>query len=89
VFRGSLSVSPTGENFAFTNLVDGINIFSLPTLSQIGTIPEKLKPSQNFLVGLEFLDDKHVVAGGHGNVRLYNIDTLCLVSTFHSQEIAC
>lgn len=88
-FRGCLSVNPAGERLAFTNLVDGINIFSLPTLSQVGVIMEKLNPSRNFLVGVVFLDNNHIVAGGQENVRLYNIDRLCIVSTFHTKVIAC
>lgn len=31
----------------------------------------------------------HIVTGGHGSVRLYDINGLCVVSTFHGQEVAC
>ena len=76
-----------GEKLAFTNLVDGINVFSLPALSPVGAIIEKLEPDQNFLTDLTFLDDKHVVSGGCRNVKLYNTDSLCIISTFSGQGI--
>jgi hypothetical protein len=69
--------------------MDGINIFLLPTLSQVGTVTEKVEPGWNFLIGLDYLDEKHIVTGGHRNVRLYDINDLCVVSTFYSQEVAC
>jgi hypothetical protein len=69
--------------------VDGINVFSLPSLSQVGAIAEKLEPSRNFLIGLDFLDDKHVVSGGFRSLQLYDTDGLRIVSAFHGQDVAC
>ena len=68
--------------------MDGITIFSLPTLSLVGAIIEKPEPGRNFLIGLDFLDERHIVTGGHGSVRLYDINSHCVVSTFYSREAA-
>ena len=84
--RGTITVSATAQKFAFTNLLDGICVFSIRTLSSLGTISQRPKCGQNIALGLEFIDDHHLISGDHRKINLYEVDTLRLVSSFPGKD---
>jgi len=48
----------------------------LPGLAHRGTIQHRVPPMQNLTLGLAFLDNDLLVAGGFGGVIIYEISNL-------------
>jgi len=73
LFRGASAISDDNRMLAFTNLADGVEIFSIPGLVHVSTIPQETRPSQNVVLGIAFFGDNHIVVGGPGGARIYSI----------------
>lgn len=79
-------MNPVSRTLAITNLKDGVDLFSLPNFSHLGTIKQKIWPNFNVTLGIAFLGSKYIVSGGHGQVWMHEADTFCLVTGLHSDE---
>ncbi|KDR83006.1 hypothetical protein GALMADRAFT_151999 [Galerina marginata CBS 339.88] len=75
---GSAAVSEDGRVFAFTNLLDGIDVFLLPQLNHCGKIPYAIQAQANVTLGLAFIGPDSLVAGGFGEVCIYKISDMTL-----------
>ena len=73
LFRGASAISDDNRMMAFTNLADGVEIFSIPGLVHVSSIPQEACPSQNVVLGVAFFGDHHIVVGGPGGAHIYSV----------------
>ena len=66
--------------------MDGIDVFTLPHLVHLGTIEQKLHPSSNFIMGIAFVGDNHLVSGGYSQIWISEVETLRILSGLQGQE---
>jgi len=77
---GKSAVSPSRQYLAFTNLCDGVEILTLPGLVHLGTIQQNIPTVGNIVLGIQFLDDQHIIVGDQGGIRVYELLTLNLAA---------
>ncbi|KDR65280.1 hypothetical protein GALMADRAFT_232961 [Galerina marginata CBS 339.88] len=85
---GLAAISEDSHTFAFTNLFDGIEIFSLPRLIHCGSIPQNIRQQSNVTLGIFFVGNDHVVAGESGGIGMYHTTTRTLALSYHKVLVA-
>ncbi|KDR68947.1 hypothetical protein GALMADRAFT_145964 [Galerina marginata CBS 339.88] len=73
---GSAALSEDGRTFAFTNLLNGVEIFALPRLNHCGTIAQAIHQEANVTLGIAFLSNEHIVVGGFGGICIYQVSSM-------------
>jgi len=84
--RGCLVVNPSLKNVAITNLMDGVDVFTLPNLVHLGTIKQDLHPSSNVILGIAFIGHNYLVSGGYSQIWISEVETLRVLSRLQGQE---
>lgn len=79
LWSGSAAVSKDCRIYAFTNLLNGIEIFSLPGLKHCGTIAQAIQAEFNVTLGIAFNGVDHLVVGEYGGVCMYEVSTRTLL----------
>ncbi|KDR66864.1 hypothetical protein GALMADRAFT_216748 [Galerina marginata CBS 339.88] len=77
---GMSAISKAQKYIASTNLIDGIDIFTLPDLTYYGFIQQAVDLQNNLTLGLAFIDDEFIVCGGKGAIFMYRLSNLELLT---------
>jgi len=64
-----------------TNLIDDIDVFSLPNIAHLGIIKQKFQPNFSITIDVILLGARHIVSSGHGQVWMNEADTLHFIWT--------
>jgi hypothetical protein len=85
-YNSGLSVlSDDWSTYAFTNLLDGIELYSATTLAHQDSIAQPVDPSNNLALGLVIVPNAYVIVGGNrGTISIYNWGTGGLVARLHT-----
>ncbi|KDR67469.1 hypothetical protein GALMADRAFT_147022 [Galerina marginata CBS 339.88] len=86
---GATAISKAQKYIASTNLVDGIDIFTLPDLTYHGSIRQAVDLHNNLTLGLAFIEDEFIVCGGKGAIFLYRVSSLALVNQLQGSSPSC
>jgi hypothetical protein len=65
---GVSALSDDRNVYAFTNLLDGIELFSSATLTHKCSIPQPLDHRYNIALGVRMVANTYLVVGGHGGM---------------------
>ena len=79
-------MNPNLNGFAITNLMDGIDIFTLPNLTHLGTIKHVLYPSSNVVLGIAFIGHRYIVSGGCGQIWISEAESIRVLAGLQGQE---
>ena len=78
--RGASALRNSAKYFAITNLADGIDIFSLPSLDYYGFIAQNIIANNNETISLKFINDDFIAVGGMGGIQIYEAKSLRMIS---------
>jgi hypothetical protein len=82
---GLSALSEDRNSYAFTNLLDGIDLYSSTSLIHRNSIPQHVDPRNNLALGLVMVADTYIVVGSSGGtIWMYNQRTGGVVARLQS-----
>jgi hypothetical protein len=85
---GGSALSPSGKLLAVTNLVDGVDWYSVEEKRFLSTTPYKLGRS-NYVVDLAFLDENTAITGGQGQLIIVRHKTVAEPHVLKIENAGC